>query len=286
MALLINEQNVDERYSPILEPNLFYDSIFVPGVTCNNEYQLGAAGSIMVHKLKTSAVEPGKPGRKFTGEGTSDELIQILLNNNFQKCKEIHNIQAAQVGIPLGNENLSLAIQECSEGRQISGIACLVNEGTATTATEAVDNPKADAVSTRAELTKAKGRANVVLCSPDYYAKILNLAGAEFTPNTNERITLSGSVGQWLGMTFIECGALAEASGKYYDHTGTLKTVDFSKVDYIMYNWKALSMIDSFECTRLIDTEEFVGCKAQVEMNVGYRVTNKALVRVRKHAAA
>ena len=52
-----------------------------------------------------------------------------------------------------------------------------------------------------------------------------------------------------------------------------------------MYNWKALSMIDSFECTRLIDTEEFVGCKAQVEMNVGYRVTNKALVRVRKHAA-
>lgn len=283
MGVLINAQNVDERYSNILEPNLFYDSIFVPGVTCTDQYQEGPAGGIYVHKLKTSAVTPGKPGRDFTDEETSDDLIQILLNNNFQKSKKIYNVQAAQVGIALGNENLSLAIQECSEGRQISGIACLINEGTAATATTAVDNPKADAVDTRAELVKAKGAANVVLCSPDYYAKILKIAGSEFTPNTNEQITLTGRVGQWLGMTFIECAALAEAKGTYYDYTGTLKTVDFSKVDYIMYNFKALSIIDSFEAARLRDAENFVGTKAQVEMNTGYRVTNKALVRVRKH---
>ena len=175
MGVLINAQNVDERYSNILEPNLFYDSIFVPGVTCTDQYQEGPAGGIYVHKLKTSAVTPGKPGRDFTDEETSDDLIQILLNNNFQKSKKIYNVQAAQVGIALGNENLSLAIQECSEGRQISGIACLINEGTAATATTAVDNPKADAVDTRAELVKAKGAANVVLCSPDYYAKILKI---------------------------------------------------------------------------------------------------------------
>ena len=63
------------------------------------------------------------------------------------------------------------------------------------------------------------------------------------------------------------------------------KTVDFSKVDYIMYNYKALSIIDSFEAARLRDAENFVGTKAQVEMNTGYRVTNKVLVRVRKHTA-
>ena len=53
-----------------------------------------------------------------------------------------------------------------------------------------------------------------------------------------------------------------------------------------MYNHRALSIIDSFEAARLRDSEDFVGTKAQVEMNTGYRVTNKALVRVRKHAAA
>ena len=173
-----------------------------------------------------------------------------------------------------------------SEGRQIAGVACLVNEGTASTVTTAVTDPKKDAVDVRAELVKAKGSADVVQCSPDYYAMILKQAGSEFTPNTNEQITLTGRVGQWLGMTFIECAILAEASGKYYDYTGTLKTVDFSKVDYIMYNHRALSIIDSFEAARLRDSEDFVGTKAQVEMNVGYRVTNKALVRVRKHAAA
>ena len=115
---------------------------------------------------------------------------------------------------------------------------------------------------------------------------ILKQAGSEFTPNTNEQIALTGRVGQWLGMTFIECAMLAETAGKYYDYSGTLKTVDFSKVDYIMYNHRALSIIDSFEAARLRDAENFVGTKAQVEMNVGYRVTNKALVRVRKHAAA
>ena len=115
MGVLINAQNVDERYSNILEPNLFYDSIFVPGVTCTDQYQEGPAGGIYVHKLKTSAVTPGKPGRDFTDEETSDDLIQILLNNNFQKSKKIYNVQAAQVGIALGNENLSLANQECSE---------------------------------------------------------------------------------------------------------------------------------------------------------------------------
>ena len=49
MGVLINAQNIDERYSNILEPNLFYDSIFVPGVTCTDQYQEGPAGVIYVH---------------------------------------------------------------------------------------------------------------------------------------------------------------------------------------------------------------------------------------------
>lgn len=285
MSILVNAQNVDARYAPILEPNLFYESVFVPDVTYTDQYQEGAAGEILVHKLKTTPVEPGTPGRDFTDEKAGDDLITIAINNNFQKSKKIYGVQAAQVGVALGNENLSLAIQECSEGRQIAGVACLVNEGTASAATTAVTDPKKDAVDVRAELVKAKGSADVVLCSPDYYAMILKQAGSEFTPNTNEQITLTGRVGQWLGMNFIECPMLAEESGQYYDYTGALRTVDFTGVDYIMYNHRALSIIDSVEAARLIDSEYFAGTLAQVEMNTGYRVTNPALVCVRKHKA-
>lgn len=285
MSVLINAQHVDEKYSSILEPNLYYDSIFVPGATCTDKYQVGPAGGIYVHKLSTSAVTAGKPGRDFTNEETSDSLIQILLNNDFQKSKKIYNVQAAQVGIALANENLSIAIKECGEGRQIAGLAALVTEGTAAKATAAVTDAKADIITTRTELVKAKGSANVVLCSPDFYAQILTAAGKDFTPNKNEQITATGRVGVWLGMTFLECPMLAETGGKYYDYTGAEKTAAFSTVDYIMYNAMAFSLVSSFEATRLRDSEDFVGTKAQVELLCGYRVTNPALVRVRKHTA-
>ena len=62
MSVMYNAQNVDEKYAAILEPNLYYGSIFVPGVTCTDKYQIGPAGGIFVHKLSTSAVEVGKPG--------------------------------------------------------------------------------------------------------------------------------------------------------------------------------------------------------------------------------
>ena len=75
------------------------------------------------------------------------------------------------------------------------------------------------------------------------------------------------------------------ATLKYYDSTGALKTVDVSKVNYIMYYHEALSIISNFEVARIVDSENFAGSKAQVEMNTGYKVTNNALVYVRKTTA-
>lgn len=108
MSIQVNSQYVDEKYSSILEPNLYYGSVFVPGVTCTDKYLTGPAGQIFVHKLTTAAVEVGKPGRDFVDVETADELIPIQLNNNFQKSRKIYGIQAAEVGIALANENLRL----------------------------------------------------------------------------------------------------------------------------------------------------------------------------------
>lgn len=282
---IINQQNVDERYSATLEPNLYYESLFIPGVTCTDQYTTGPGGGIYVHKLKTSAVEPGKPGRDFTDEESADELIQIALNNNFQKSRKIYGVQAAQVGIALGDANMRAATKECGEGRQLAALACLIQEASVSKDTTAITDPKAAAVATRQELVSKKAQGiDVVMCSPAFYALVLLAAGKDFTPTRNERIASTAAVGMWLGMTFMECPMLAEASAKYYDHTGTLKTVKFDEIDYVMYNHNALSVIDSFSAARLRDAENFIGSKAQVELNVGYRVTNNVLAMVRKHA--
>ena len=98
-------------------------------------------------------------------------------------------------------------------------------------------------------------------------------------------IAATGNVGQWLGFTFVEANG-ATGSIKYYDHTGAQKTVDMSKVQYVMYYHETLSVVSNFEVARIIDSERFAGSLAQVEMNTGYRVTNSKLARVRKVAGA
>lgn len=283
MSVTYNTLHVDERYSAILEPNLYFNPILVPGVTCTDKYQVGPAGQIFVHQLATSAVEAGKPGRNFTDEEASNELIPIQLNNNFQKSKKIYGVQADAVAFDAGNEYLATAIQECREGWMQCGIACLAQEGTAATAVSAIteETVKSDLIDTRTELVKGKGRANVVMCTPEYYGLVLKAAGKDFTPTTNDRIASTGNVGQWLGFTFVEANG-ATGSIKYYDSAGSQQTVDMSTVQYVMYYHEALSVVSNFEVARIIDSERFAGSLAQVEMNTGYKVTNKKLAYVRK----
>lgn len=285
-------QHVDERYSSIFEPNLFTNAWLVPGVTCTNKYMEGPAGGLYVHKLKdVAAVAPGTPGRDFTHVTTADDLIQIALNNNFQKSRKIYAVQAAAVSAAIANENLATAVQEVREGREYSATACLITEGTASANTTALteENVKAEILKERAALSKAKGKANIILCSPDTYALLLTVAGKEFTPVRNEKIQLEGQIGQWLGFTIIEDNQLASSAAiEYYDYSGTKKTVEstaLATVDFIMYYSEAFSVVDNLNALRIVDGVDFVGAMAQTEVNTGYRVTNGACVRVRKHSA-
>ena len=294
MGIKYGSLNVDEKYSGILEPNLYFDSILVPGVTYTDKYQTGPAGGIYVHKLDTTAVTVGTPGRDFTDEASSDTLIPILLNNNYMKSKKIYGVQAAAVDFDLANEQLSTATQEIKESRQQSALGCLVNEGTKSNG-DAITANAVDAVLDEAAKIK-KGKANVVLCSPDFYALVLKENGKDFTPAKNDEVAATGAIGDLYGFTWIRAAGLGEAEAKYYDSTGTLKTValhkapttsvDGSAVDFILYNSETLSIIDNLESFRIVDSENFTGSKAQAELNTGMKVTTPALARVRTHTIA
>ena len=287
MGVLYGNLNVDEKYSKILEPNLFYDSLFVPGVTYTDKYSIGPAGGIFVHKLATSAVEPGTPGRDFTDEATSDTLIQIKLNNNYQKSKKIYGVQAAAVDMSLANEQLSLATKEVKESWNQSALACLVNEGTTDSVTTEITDATSAIIDERKSIVAAKGKANVVLCSPEFFALMLKEAGSKFTPTRNDRVAATGAIGSYLGLTFIEAAGLSAANAKYYPaDASSVKTVAFANIAFVMYNYEALSIVNNLEAMRIVDSENFIGSKAQVEMNSGFKVTNKDLVRIRKSVAA
>lgn len=295
MPIQYNSQHVDEKYKSTLIANLFYKTFLVPGVTYQDVVADGNGGWFW-HKLaSTGAAEPGTPGRDFEDEAISDSLVQCIYNNNYQKSKKIYGVQAAAVGFPLAEEHMALATQEVTEGRNLSGLSCLITEGTATKNTTAItkDNFLTEVLAVRTEVVKAKGTADIVLCSPDFFATMLEFAGSKYIPTTNEKLLAAaagGQVGNFLGMTWFEENAFAhDAAISYYDYTGTKKSVTaatLATVDFVMYDHNSFGLGDNFAMARLLDSERFSGSLAQVEENVGMRVLTPSMIRVRKHASA
>ena len=286
--------HVDEKYKSSILPNLFYRTFLVPGVTFQ-DVSTDGNGAWFWHKLTSSgAAIPGIPGRDFTDEAAADTLVQATFNNNYQRSKKIYGVQAAAVAMPVAEEHLALATNEVAEGKNLSAIAALITEGTVSATTTAITKANFDemVLKERQGVVEAKGVADVILCSPAFFATMLAYAGAKYTPSTNEKLIAAaagGQVGNYLGMTWIEANGLSSSVDiKYYDYSGTLKTVaaaDLAKIDFIMYDHNAFGMGDNFTMARLRDSERFAGTLAQVEDNAAIRVLEGSVVRVRKHGA-
>ncbi len=287
----IGGYNVNEKYSAIVAPNLYFDSVFQPGLTYNDQYQGDAegAGAVNVFRLAAkSAKDPKQPASDFSHGTADNDLIPVLMNNAQQESTKIYNVQAESVPFDMADAHLSQSVQVCREGWQMSGLACLVNEGTALADTTAISasNVKSKIIEGRKGIRKQKASANVVLASVDTYSAMLEAAGDQFTPVTNDEIIRTGQMGYWLGMLWVECNMMdLSTAAKYYDYTGTLKTVDLSKIDYIMYDWRGLHIVDLLSMARIKESENFNGSLAQVEIITGYRLGDANYAVVKKQGA-
>lgn len=284
MTIKYNNQYVDEKYVPIVEPNLYADTVLIPGVTFTDKYVTGPAGQIYVHKVTSgAAVEPKAPGQDFTHEAAADELIAIALNNNYQKSKKIYGVQANAVAFPLAEENLAGAVNLTAEGMQYSGLACLVQEGTADTDTVKVDtSDKAvnKLLALRKLIKDAHGRANYALVNTEIYRLFLSAVG--FTYNGSDEATRNAELLNRFGLSIIECNSFDNATAKYINNAGTTKTVDLTKVEMIVGYSEAFSIVTNLNALRVIDSENFIGSLAQVEINAGFTVNSPKQVIVKK----
>jgi len=278
---------VDERYSKILEPNLYGDAIMQPGQTFNNQYQGdAAAGLVKIYKTtRDSAVDPTTPAGDFSNENIANTLIDLRLNNSFRKSKKIYDVAANSVQYKVADETLSTAIKDVQEGWHYSALACLAYEGTDLEDYTAItkDNIKSYVLTARKALRNNHAKPNTVIASVAVYSSMLELAGGDYTPSKNENTLTTGRVGMWLGMTWYEGDLLDNEQAKYYDHAGTLRVVDLTDVDFIMYDSTTFHIVNNLNAMRLRDAESFVGTLAQVEINAGFRVSNSEKVVVKKN---
>lgn len=281
--------HVNENYSAIVEPNLYFDAVFQPGLTYTDEHQGDAnSGLVKIYKINADGVsDPQAPAGDFSHEKAENDLIDLRLNNSQRKSKKIYKVQANAVPYSMAEKHLAAAVTDCKEGWQASGLACLAHEGIALADTTEItkDNIKSVIIAARKAARKGKAVPNVVLASVDVYSTMLEAAGDQYTPITNDNMVETGQVGKWLGMRWVECNEMVLEAAKYFDFAGTMQTEDLSKIDFIMYDYRALSIVDNLEEIRVIDSENFVGSLAQVEINTGYRVTTKEKVAIKKRTA-
>lgn len=288
MSVRITGKNIDEKYSKLVEPNLYYDSIFRPGATCSDRYKENEAGVIYVHKLGAKTIAPAVPGGDYSHQQDQDTLITIAINNEFKYSEKISKIADDQTAYPIVVAEMEDILATTKEARDLSGLACLGYEGTAVTSNTqlAANNIKAQILAVRKTLVETKVKPTTVLCSAATYALILEAAGTQYTPIINDKTVSEGRVGRWLGLDFIECPAMVSTAATYYDYSGTLRSKDLSKVDFIMYSKDAFSVLDTLQDAAVVDGRPiFWGSFVQTNMLVGYRVTNSACVAVRSYSA-
>lgn len=292
---------VDERYSSMVEPLLYADNIFQPGVTYTDKYaetmtkESGGVGLVKVHKLKMTDTEVKASGKNdFTNEDVDDELIDIALNNSFMKSIKLYELVAASVGYAMQMEYYDVLVNKVRNTWTQAGLACLANEGTASEAaagTFAKVSLLDDVLQERVKLRHINGDANVIICSPETFAQMLMESKTGYTPAFNDSQVTAPNIARmmyWQGFLWIETSMLEGASNsalKYVTYSGTtneIQTVDASKIKYILYNPQAFSILDNLEVMRIVDTTDFVGSLAQIAINSGFKVTNSNLVVVRK----
>jgi len=280
------EKFVDDRFLDIVEPNLFGDSVLIPGLTFTPKYETDEAGRIFIHKTGVQVITPRFPGGDFTHADVPDSLIQIKYNNEFPRSRKIKGVQAVAVSYDRAEEELSTAIQEVSEAIQTAGLCALTEESSTlqkdgsddTTAIDK-DNVKDYILAMRKAVRQAKGNVNFCIMSTEVFEKFLQYVGTDYTPVFNDDVMrTNGRIIQALGLTILEANLLNNEEGKYIDQNDELKTVDLTEVDMIMGDYDANSMLVLFEAIRLMDAIDFVGSYAQVLSVVAYKVTNNARI--------
>lgn len=285
MALVVNGATVATAMSPIVEAGLYADEIFIEGKTFTSQYDVDSAGQIQVEKYSPDMEVKAKvPGSNFSDKDYKNTVISINCNNAFQYSQKVPAYFEATMPTSVKMNQTLRTTENVRIGRQKAGLAALVHGGTESTNNEAITetNFKEEFLKDRKILVDKFAKPNVAITSTEVYNIMLKLAGTEFTPSTNENVVTTGQVGYWMGILWIEAPLLG-GSLSFLNESGLEQSVDTANIDYILYDYKAYSIIDKLTMLRVIDSEDFAGSKIQEEIDTGFKVTNADCVLVRKH---
>lgn len=279
--------NTDDKYSPLVEPNLWFNNIFQDGVTYTGKYQLGSAGQILVHKPGIATITATTPGADFSDAIVQDSITTISLDKQYNRSRKIYNATAASVAYPIAAAELETGIQEVAKAWTLSGVTELIE----TTSIQVSDNLTTLAtaddifdqiVDDRAKLVKLGATPDVIIVSPKVYALLLKSTEFQRTGVIGDRVVAGGNVGMIAGMTVVEYQALDDAAVDGQS-IGGITWASGDELEYAMYDHDAFSIVTSVNMVRVKDSERFNGTLAQVEIVSGFKLTNPSRALLKFH---
>jgi hypothetical protein len=279
---------VDDRFSALVEPNLFDQNVFQPGITFTDKYTLGAAGQIFIHKLGKVTVTVGEPGQDFADTNTADQTIAITLNKAFRRSEKIYGATAAAVAYPIAAAHLEQALADVREAWNREAVLQILRDKTDQSTGAGIgpasvlgqtaltkENIYKSIVDDRGLLVANKARPNALIVSPATYALLLQSEEFVRASDLARETAANGIVGSVAGLLVVE-----------YSGIGADMPVNPNanrKVEYIMLDSDAFSIVTNVEVLRLVDSERFSGSLAQVEIVSGMKLTNpdRALLKLK-----
>lgn len=300
MALLYPASSghyVDDKYSSLVEPNLFAGNVFQPGVTFTDKYQTGPAGQIMVHKPGTGTVTSTVPGADFNETVVGDSIITISLNKQYNRARKIYGATVASVAYSIAASELETALQEVKAAWNIDaasaivdadGIRVLSNVTTLTAANDIYDS----IVDARQALRTLKANPDTLIVSPATYSKLLKAPEFQRSVQPDTQVIRDAYVGRIAGLNVYEYESLTDAAGNLTNINGTTDDITWDAtndaLEYVVYDHDALSIVTSVNVVGIWDgMPRYNGVVAEVEIVSGFKLTNpsRAILKIHDSSA-
>lgn len=280
----------DDRFSALVEPNLFAGDVFRPGITFTDKYQTGPAGQIMVHKPGIGTVTPSVPGADFSDAIVQDDLVTISLDKQFNRSRKLYAATGASVAYPMIEVEMEMALKEIRTAWNLEAMLeiiqtpnILVDDNyTSATATDGSDIYDT-IINTRRKLRLVKANPNVLIVSPATYAKLLKAPEFQRSTSISDSAITNGAVGKVAGLWVYEYESLNDAAKAATATIGGVEwSDDYDELEYVMYDRDAFSIVTSVEAMRTVDEPtRFAGTLAQVQIVSGFKVTNPNRVAIK-----
>jgi len=290
---------VDDKFSALVEPNLFAGNVMQPGISYTDKYQVGPAGQIMVHKPGIATVSSTAPGADFTETVVGDSLITISLNKQYNRARKIYGATVASVAYGIAAAELELAVQEVRAAWNLDAVSAIVDAdgirvaSNVTTVTNANGNDIYDTiVDARQALRALKANPDTIIVSPTTYGKLLKSDEFQRAVQIDNQVIRDAYVGRIAGLNVFEYESLSDAAGNLTNINGTTDDITWDATNYalefIVYDHDALSIVTSVDVVGVFNgMPRYNGVVAEVEIVSGFKLTNasRAILKIHDNSA-